>query len=667
MMVRVPAPSVFEKGKISGIFPSTIPLFCQWPDDERWELIDGVAYNMCAAPRLVHQSVAGDLYGTFREYLKGKPCRVFIAPVDVFFPRVKEQDEDDVDTVVQPDVAVVCDPDKLREKGIWGAPDLVVEVLSPSTSRKDLREKYDLYQRSGVREYWVVDPKGHWLQQYLRGDDGLFAPEVTLDGTGTLECQVVPGLVLDVASLWTTGFQASMPGTSVPTYQKSMYNGRVASKGGFPDSELTPEQRLLIQTAAQQFQEATGVTCLANGVDGRALEGESQRPGCRFCRKTVELELKVKQECLTVHRYGAYQAERFGGRYIYFCPSSMTHWAVPVFLHGHVVANLIGGPILLIDPEEYMQEELRVPRSLPPGLLADLRVLLQAIPYIDPSRVTALSETLFRVAASLSVQLAGDKGDPAADTTQSSRIAEYIHELKQSTEGQRDARYPVQKERELIALIAKGDKINSQKVLNEILGFIFFTNGNDVPRIRIRVQELVVLLSRAALEGGASIEEVFGLNNNYLLQLQRMNDVDDIAAWLARILKRFSDCVFNLKSVKHADLIQKAIHFMNANYGRKIGLQDVADHVHMSPSHFSKVFKDEMGKSFVDYLGGVRIDKSKILLRERNIPLIDVAGMVGFDDQSYFSKVFKRFTGQSPGRYRESRGQGDGADIEIHE
>jgi len=440
----------------------------------------------------------------------------------------------------------------------------------------------------------------------------------------------------------------------------------VSPKSPFTEaSELTAEQRTLLLTAAAQFQEATGVCCQVNGIDGRPLIKEVARSACQFCRKAVELELKASQECTTVHRYGAYQAERFGGRYIYFCPSSMTHWAVPVFFDDHVVANLIGGPVLLIDPDEYLLEEMPIPGSLSQGQQALLRTLLKAIPYIDPSRVTALTESLFRVAAGLSSELGGKQKNHSVATTQSSRIAEYIHELKQSTDGKRDIRYPVEKERELLSLITKGDKINSQKVLNEILGFIFFFNGNDVPRIRIRVQELVVLLSRAALEGGASIEEVFGLNNNYLLQLQRMTDIDDIAAWLARILKRFSDCVFNLKSVKHADLIQKAIHYMNANYGRKIGLQDVANHVHMSPSHFSKIFKDEMGKSFVDYLGGVRIDKSKILLRERTIPLIDVAGMVGFDDQSYFSKVFKRFTGQSPGRFRESRGQGDG-DIEIH-
>ena len=173
-----------------------------WPEDERWELIDGVAYNMCAAPTLRHQGISLELGTQLKSFLAGKPCRVFVAPTDVFFPRLNEQSEDDVDTVVQPDVLVVCDRTKLRPNGIWGAPDMVIEILSPSTSRKDFHEKYDLYQRSGVSEYWVVDPVGRWLQQYVLGPGGRYEPERTFEETGKVTCAALPGFVLDLSSLW---------------------------------------------------------------------------------------------------------------------------------------------------------------------------------------------------------------------------------------------------------------------------------------------------------------------------------------------------------------------------------------------------------------------------------------------------------------------------------
>ncbi len=100
-------------------------------------------------------------------------------------------DEDDVDTVVQPDVIVVCDQKKIRNNGIWGARDLVVEILSKSTSRKDQHEKFDLYERGGVREYWIVDPNGQWIQQYLREPGGKFGVEITFEKTGELAYTVL--------------------------------------------------------------------------------------------------------------------------------------------------------------------------------------------------------------------------------------------------------------------------------------------------------------------------------------------------------------------------------------------------------------------------------------------------------------------------------------------
>ena len=173
----------------------------EWPDDERWELIDGVAYNMSPAPTTPHQGIGLTIASELRAFLKGKPCQVFIAPCDVFFPRVREQDEDSVDTVVQPDVLVVCDPGKILTKGIWGAPDLVVEILSPSTSKKDLREKFDLYERSGVREYWVIEPRARWLQVH-RLAEGRYASDRSLEEAGEVVSAVLPGFRLDLETVW---------------------------------------------------------------------------------------------------------------------------------------------------------------------------------------------------------------------------------------------------------------------------------------------------------------------------------------------------------------------------------------------------------------------------------------------------------------------------------
>ena len=128
-----------------------------WPEHERWEILQGVPYAMTPAPTIRHQEVAGALYRILGNYMQGKDCRVFIAPLDVLLSERQEPDEQ-IQTVVQPDVFVVCDKSKLDKNRCKGAPDLIIEVLSPTTARKDRREKFLLYEKYGVKEYWLVEP-----------------------------------------------------------------------------------------------------------------------------------------------------------------------------------------------------------------------------------------------------------------------------------------------------------------------------------------------------------------------------------------------------------------------------------------------------------------------------------------------------------------------------
>lgn len=148
-----------------------------WPDDVRYELIDGSAYAMAPAPSRRHQEVLGELFRQVANALEGHSCRAFIAPFDVRLPRGAEAD-DEIETVVQPDLAVVCDQAKLDAQGCRGAPDWVIEVLSPVTAGHDHIQKRAVYERAGVREYWLVHPSDRIVTVY-RLDGGRYgAPEV---------------------------------------------------------------------------------------------------------------------------------------------------------------------------------------------------------------------------------------------------------------------------------------------------------------------------------------------------------------------------------------------------------------------------------------------------------------------------------------------------------
>ena len=168
--------------------------YLTWPDDVRYELIDGVADLMAPAPTLNHQDVVGEVFRQLANALQEDPCRVYVSPVDVRLPKADEVDEL-VDSVVQPDVLVVCDHAKLDQRGVRGGPDLVVEVLSPSTASHDHVRKRLVYERAGVREYWLVHPVDRIVTIYRFGADGYGKPDVQ-ELTGETAVAVLPGVVI---------------------------------------------------------------------------------------------------------------------------------------------------------------------------------------------------------------------------------------------------------------------------------------------------------------------------------------------------------------------------------------------------------------------------------------------------------------------------------------
>lgn len=169
--------------------------YAQWPEDERWELIDGVAYAM-AAPQRIHQELVFELGGQVRNYLQGKDCRGYVAPFDVRLPRRDEAD-DKVNTVVQPDLSVVCDRSKLDDKGCRGAPDWIVEVLSPSTALTDMNTKTRLYEQHKVQEYWIIHPTERWVMVYVLNPQGQYSRPQVYGMDEATRLSVFPDLAID--------------------------------------------------------------------------------------------------------------------------------------------------------------------------------------------------------------------------------------------------------------------------------------------------------------------------------------------------------------------------------------------------------------------------------------------------------------------------------------
>ena len=177
--------------------------YLTWFDDVRRELIDGFIHIM-SAPIRAHQHISSELFTfvkTFINKRKGK-CHIYYAPFDVRLPKNGETEDDKIYNVVQPDICVICDLSKLDDRGCIGAPDLIVEVSSPSTLKKDWNYKFNLYEKSGVKEYWIVNPKTKIVNAFILQPDGYYDIGTEYDCTQKAPVHIFDGLEIDLKKLF---------------------------------------------------------------------------------------------------------------------------------------------------------------------------------------------------------------------------------------------------------------------------------------------------------------------------------------------------------------------------------------------------------------------------------------------------------------------------------
>lgn len=175
--------------------------YLSWSDDEQIEIIDGVPYDMSPAPSTKHQQVSMNLSYQLMDFFREKNCQVFAAPFDVrLFSEGK--DDDEVFHVVQPDLSVICDKNKLDDRGCAGSPDFIIEILSPSSAKMDKLMKRNLYEKALVKEYWIVDPQNEFVEVYYLDNNDLYGKPFLFSTEDAMESICFKGLKLDVKDVF---------------------------------------------------------------------------------------------------------------------------------------------------------------------------------------------------------------------------------------------------------------------------------------------------------------------------------------------------------------------------------------------------------------------------------------------------------------------------------
>lgn len=359
-----------------------------------------------------------------------------------------------------------------------------------------------------------------------------------------------------------------------------------------------------------------------------------------FCENICHLNNTEKCNCINTHLYGFYESERWEKKYIYYCPLGL------IFLSNVVYGSnkrpsccVITGPVIMEDKNEINNNP-------------DLKDYYESgqIVVMSTERVYALSETIAALCDYIS------KNDTESYISDNQKLL--LSKVYDKTEEDTDVcKFFLEGEKKLAVCISSGDKKGSQELLNAILGNLFFSSKNNLDIIKARVAELVVLLSRAAIDGGAEAEQIFWLNTENLSEIKNFSSIEELSVWLTEIMHKYISFVFDFNDIKHVDVMFKIIDYIKEHYHEKISLDSICEYVFLSKSYLSKIFKEEIGCNFTVYINKIRCEKSKAFLLDNKLSIVDIASLVGFEDQSYFTKTFKKIVGVSPGKFRELRGK----------
>jgi two-component system response regulator YesN len=400
------------------------------------------------------------------------------------------------------------------------------------------------------------------------------------------------------------------------------------------------------------FSTISGIDCsIVNLLDANSTGTFYEKGFCSFCSE-LQNETFHEVKCENINIYSCLQSERWGGKYECLCPAGLAFINTNISKGEEEKLGISAGPFIMTEMGEVLDD---LKSLFGNRITKDLQDEAKKLPVIECSKVSTYADVLFMLASYMVERNSIEMRILEQLAQNESEQFYQITDIK-NTKAE-NYNYPIESEKMLQNYIAQGDKTASQKVLNEILGHIFFCSGGNFNVIKARTTELIVLLSRAAIAGGADVVEVFGLNYDYLNDIHNCKTMDELNKWLSNVLIRFTSTVFDVRTVKHSDIIMKIIEYVRRNYMKKITLNDISNHVNFSVSYISRIFKDEMGSNMMQFINKVRVDNAKLLLLNNDIPLIEVAYLCGFEDQTYFNKVFKKLTNISPGKFRDKRGQ----------
>jgi len=399
---------------------------------------------------------------------------------------------------------------------------------------------------------------------------------------------------------------------------------------------------------ADEYRHRTGLPLVLVDPAGKPVSG---LVNCGFCsRAAAGREEKLVKICRQRMAQAVEESFRWGEGYITTCPLGLVLFAVPLVQRKKLRGGLISGFAIFAEMKEDFSEEVTANlakfglSASPSGIKA------KGVRNISLKKAKEAVSQLMSLTQKYQVNDLSFLKEQNEKYVQQYKIANFLEKLKR--ENPDIARKILDKQDEIIQKVKLGDRAGAREILNEFLGSIFFESGMNFEVIKVRIIELIVIISRAAIEAGVGAQELLGLNYSYLTELSKVSDLEELLFNVTRVLENFIAKVSQGKERKRRVRSQKMRDFIDQNFTRKITARDVAREAGLSVGRALHLFREETGLAMTAYINKMKVDYSKYLLLNSDLQLAELADQLGYYDQSHFTKNFKKFEKITPSHFR---------------
>ena len=394
------------------------------------------------------------------------------------------------------------------------------------------------------------------------------------------------------------------------------------------------------------FYICTGLNIFLSDMEGKIILSASSQPS--FC---MELEQSDTPSftCSSERCRIMQQAASIGSAYFHTCHAGLCLIGYPLIYRRQQYGTVIAGPFLLEQPDAGLITGIHRRTGISGERLIRLSRQVRELPVISPIHATKISSLLSFVMHGLTGGAEDRTLSKRNHMLQQAKISEAIQNYKNLTPEERE-KYPVTLENTLTARVKRGDTAGARTALNELFAFLLLYESYKIDKLKVRVIELCALLSRAAMEHNPDFNLILDLNEKLIREIIQSDDFNEICYILSDNIDIFTEQF--LVTDQHHAVITKAIGYLSAHYSEAVTLSSLAKTVGVHPSYLSALFPQVTGLTFREYLNRIRIERALYLLTNTDYPIMDIAISCGFNDQSYFTKVFKKQTGLTPRQFR---------------